>query len=793
VNQAATTTSLTSAPNPTVFGQSTTLTASVSVNAPGAGSPSGTVQFFDGVTSLGTATVSAGSAAISVSSLSVGAHSLTAVYSGDSNLTGSTSAAHSHTVNQAATTTSLTSAPNPSTYGGSVTLTATVAVVAPGAGGPGGSVEFFDGATSLGSSALVAGSASLSTSALSAGTHSLTAVYSGNASFSGSTSAAHSHVVNAGSSTVSLVAAPNPGVYLDPETLTATVTPSASTGTVEFFDGATSLGTAAVSSGSAAVVTSSLAVGVHSLTAVYSGDSNHSAATSSAVSLEIRAKIVATAGANGSLSPLGTVLVSLNATPSFTFAADPGYHVSSVTVDGSAAPLTSPYTFAAVSSNHTIDVQFAVNPAVPAITTLAASQVRTGNDTDGNTKITLTWSPVAPGSTVEVWRKGYGNYPEYDDGGSPGAVPATPSSYPPSGWTLTAVTSPGTTDEPATRDFWYYVAYVRDGFGTVSPVSNRTNGTLGYHLGDVTDGTTAGLGDNSVLTSDLSVLGMHYGITGAAVAAYAYLDVGPTTNLSVLARPTTDDRVDFEDLCMFALNYSPVTSAPVAHAQPAAASEDAIALSAPAQVESGADVSVPISFSGTGRVRALSVRLGWDPSVVQPVGFTAGDAMLGQGGLVFSAQPGSVDGALFTGAGLTGEGEFATVRFHALASGDPKIRFASADARDDQNHTVNLAAGVTGATPKTFATAFAPARPNPFSRVTTFQFSLARSGPATLELFTVDGRRVRTLTRGVREAGEYRLEWNGSDDAGHPLAAGLYYARLVTAQGRWTRVVSYLR
>jgi len=45
----------------------------------------------------------------------------------------------------------------------------------------------------------------------------------------------------------------------------------------------------------------------------------------------------------------------------------------------------------------------------------------------------------------------------------------------------------------------------------------------------------------------------------------------------------------------------------------------------------------------------------------------------------------------------------------------------------------------------------------------------------------------------VREAGEYRLERNGSDDSGRPLAAGLYYARLLTAHGRFTRVVTFLK
>src|SRR6185436_4228904 len=112
-----------------------------------------------------------GSAALNTAALAVGGHSLTAVYSGDASFSGSTSAAHSHTVDPASTTTSLASAPNPSTFGTNVTLTATVAVLAPGAGGPGGSVEFFDGATSLGVSPVSGGSAALNTSSLTVGPH----------------------------------------------------------------------------------------------------------------------------------------------------------------------------------------------------------------------------------------------------------------------------------------------------------------------------------------------------------------------------------------------------------------------------------------------------------------------------------------------------------------------------------------------------------------------------------------------------------------------------------------------
>jgi uncharacterized repeat protein (TIGR01451 family)/LPXTG-motif cell wall-anchored protein len=87
-----------------------------------------------------------------------------------------------------ATTTTLTASPNPGVSGQAVTLTATVLPVPPGSGHPLGTVEFFDGTTSLGTAALHS-PAVFTTSALGEGTHQLTATYEGSAAFSPSTSA----------------------------------------------------------------------------------------------------------------------------------------------------------------------------------------------------------------------------------------------------------------------------------------------------------------------------------------------------------------------------------------------------------------------------------------------------------------------------------------------------------------------------------------------------------------------------------------------------------------------------
>jgi hypothetical protein len=194
VNQAATTSSIASSVNPSVFGQVVIFTATVT--SPG-GTPTGAVTFKDGSASLGSVALdAAGHASFATSALVAGTHSITAAYGGDNNFIISTSAPRGQVVVQASTITRLTSSKNPSSSGQSVTFTATTLPVAPAAGIPTGAVTFKDGATVLGTMTLdVSGQATFTTTELELGTHSITATYSGDANFVASTSSALSQQV----------------------------------------------------------------------------------------------------------------------------------------------------------------------------------------------------------------------------------------------------------------------------------------------------------------------------------------------------------------------------------------------------------------------------------------------------------------------------------------------------------------------------------------------------------------------------------------------------------------------
>jgi hypothetical protein len=193
--------------------------------------------------------------------------------SGDSNQASATP----QLVNQQSAT-ALASSANPSVYGQTITLTATVSP-AGGSGTPTGSVTFKNGNALLGSALLTNGVATLQVTLTTVGTASLTASYSGDSTFLGSTSATLSQTVGKAASQVALSSSAATAVSGQSVTFTATVSAASPgsgtpTGSVTFYNGSTVLGTVTLSNGVAKLTTSGLTVGSHTLKATYGGNGN---------------------------------------------------------------------------------------------------------------------------------------------------------------------------------------------------------------------------------------------------------------------------------------------------------------------------------------------------------------------------------------------------------------------------------------------------------------------------------------------------------------------------------------
>jgi trimeric autotransporter adhesin len=438
----------------------------------------------------------------------------------------------------------------------------------------------------------------------------------------------------------------------------------------------------------------------------------------------------------------------------------------------------------------------------PLIADLVSTQILTGNGAGNTTGIRLTWSG---GASADVYRAPYGSYPLYDHAGP--VTPPDSSLAPGAPWTLVSnAAASGIVDHPGVRGFWLYVAITHDACG-LTALSNRSGGSLDYHLGDVTDGVTVGGGDNQVSPVDLSLLGANYGIADPVLATRGvqYLDVGPTIDATPLSRPTPDGVLDFEDLMIFSGNVGlvstppPATSARVApvarSAGPALADPERFWLVAPSQVSPGSEALAELHLAGTGHMRGFSARLAWDASVVEPSGWSSGGLLEGQSGIVLSGRPGTVDAARFGAAGgLAGEGVVAVLRFRVLRSGDPGLRLASVDARDPANH--KLPAGAVSLADRPALpteTALLAPQPNPARGSVLLAFTLSTPGPVELSVFSVDGRRVRSLMSGQQAAGVYRLAWDGQDESRRPAAAGVYYLQLSAGGRRFNRSLVMLR
>jgi hypothetical protein len=292
--KASTTTTLVSPSNPSPLGSPVSLTANVTP-----ATATGTVQFLDGATVLGTATLSGGSAVFTATGLTQGTHSITAVYGGDALDNGSTSAVLSQAV-KLSVSLAESSSLNPSVTGQTVTFTANVYPAAAT-----GTIQFEDGSTVFATVTISSGSASYSTSTLALGAHTITALYSGDTNYVSAQSSYFTQTVNSKTTTTTTVgSSQNPAFAGAPVTLTATVSPAAATGTMQFLDGATVLGTATIASGSASLTTSTLSQGSHSITAVYSGDATNTTSTSAALTQTINAQAVTSVGLAASQNPI---------------------------------------------------------------------------------------------------------------------------------------------------------------------------------------------------------------------------------------------------------------------------------------------------------------------------------------------------------------------------------------------------------------------------------------------------------------------------------------------------------
>ena len=414
VGQATDTTVVTSNQNPSVFGQSVTLTATISGQFGLAKVGKTRIQKIVTGTVTWSANTGCGSTAVTPGNpgtatcvttiLPVGTDAITATYSGDSNHGGSSGTLSNQVVSPASAAATVSSSLNPSTYGQAVSFGVSVAAVAPGAGMPTGTVQFAVDGTNFGSAVTLSSGTATSGSinTLAEGTHTVTATYSGSGNFQGTVGTlSGGQVVGQATDTTVVTSNQNPSVFGQSVTLTATISGQFGlakvgktriqkivTGTVTW-SANTGCGSTAVTPGNpgtATCVTTILPVGTDAITATYSGDSNHGGSSgtlsggqvvhqasttttlsssvnpsNSGQSVSFTAKVAAVAPGTG--TPTGTV----------QFAIDGTNFGSAVTLSGGSATSSSTSTLA--PGKHSITAVYSGSASFASSSATALTQV----------------------------------------------------------------------------------------------------------------------------------------------------------------------------------------------------------------------------------------------------------------------------------------------------------------------------------------------------------------------------------------------------------------------------------
>ena len=300
VNKAATTTTISSSANSANVGQQVTLTAATTVNAPGSGTPTGSVQFVNlsapnQPTVLGTSplVVTPGPngsnlfmATLVLSNLPQGNPSIVAIYSGDTGYLTSTSAPIVQSVNKTPVNIVLTSSKSPSILGDQVTFAITVTALPPGTGTPTGIVTVFDGTDQIGQFTLQGGQYNFVTSGLAVGNHAIGVQYAGDTNFQPFNSPTILQQVSKIPTSLGMTSNAPTAVASQIVTFTAVLSPNPvpgvafATGQIGFYEGATLLGVSNLQSNVATLNVANLSVGVHQISASYIGDDRWSGASS---------------------------------------------------------------------------------------------------------------------------------------------------------------------------------------------------------------------------------------------------------------------------------------------------------------------------------------------------------------------------------------------------------------------------------------------------------------------------------------------------------------------------------
>ncbi|MFA7332181.1 MAG: T9SS type A sorting domain-containing protein [Candidatus Delongbacteria bacterium] len=376
----------------------------------------------------------------------------------------------------------------------------------------------------------------------------------------------------------------------------------------------------------------------------------------------------------------------------------------------------------------------------------------------------VTWNnPVAPDfHAVRLYRRGWSDdglsrYPEYDDIDPMSTYPETEAAALAAGFVLVYQGDGQSWLDPVTpRDVQRYVAFCVDLAGNVGPGdATARDRSTNYLLGD-----TRTPWDGTVHVQDLVRLAGAYSTLAGDPAYDPQLDFGPTDDNSREGIPLTDNRVGFEDLMIFAMNYGPFGPAlGCRRGDPGAARTDSPTRLLLEPREGG----LALRLEPAGEWLGLHLVLCWEGGSVLVPRDVAGEAVIRQ------STPGRLllDRVLLPGE--DGAARLATLDFSAgIPAG---LRVAEFELRDGANQPLAIQNDAGPERPA--ALVFQGACPNPFNPETLLRFTLPETAEVSVTVYNTLGQTVRRLEAGRLEPGAHALRLSGDG-----LASGVYLLEL---------------
>ncbi len=418
---------------------------------------------------------------------------------------------------------------------------------------------------------------------------------------------------------------------------------------------------------------------------------------------------------------------------------------------------------------------------------------------NANNSIDLMWTNTGDVVKNHIWILSYGDamggdaanhYPEYENHQEPASITA-PDPYgasPQNGWVKYTVDPvPATFPYALTgmeRGYYYVTIFAQDAAGNMSeaPEAPFYRESISYWPGDV-------VVEGQVLDNDVAML---TGAWGRGVTsnlpwddAYNVIDVGPSTDYMRRSRPTPDNKIDIEDLMMFAMNYyntnytyyirnfpetNPIEISLNSHS---AADQLVVELVLDGNAGFVKGLNIPVSY-GNG-LHLLDVASG----EVWPEGSL----------LLHTNADGRVTvsiAAMGADAVAEGNGVIATLTF-AVTGANTDLALEHMTARTCDNQEIEIENNPTGNVNNGDVVNVIPAHsylgsnyPNPFNPSTTIQFGIKEAGFVKIKVFNARGQLIRTLVNDSKAAGTYQATWNGLDENNRPVASGVYIFRMET-------------